>query len=106
MVQGTGFRVLTAEDGSEGIEVLRQHRDEVTVVLLDLTMPRMGGEQALAHIRTIRPDLPVIVMSGYNETETRERFAGKRVAGFIQKPFESAQLRQLIRNTLERPTGA
>ncbi len=106
MVQGTGLRVLTAEDGSEGVEVLRQHRDEVTVVLLDLTMPRMGGEQALAHIRTIRPDLPVIVMSGYNETETRERFAGKRVAGFIQKPFENAQLRQLIRDTLERPTGA
>ncbi len=101
VLQASGFTVLTAEDGAAGVDVFRQHRDEVSLVLLDLTMPVLSGEEAFSELRRIRDDVPVIMMSGYNETETTERFAGKRLSGFIQKPYEAEQLRALVRAVLE-----
>ena len=104
-LQTMGLTVLGAADGAEGVDVFRQHRDEIRVVLMDLTMPRMNGEETFREIRRIRPDAKVIVMSGYNELETSERFAGKGVAGFVQKPYDIASLREQIQRVLEAPAG-
>ena len=98
-VQRMGFTVLAAENGLEAVEVFRQHRDDIRVVIMDLTMPTMSGEEAYRAIRTVRPDAAVIIMSGYNEIETSERFAGRGVAGFLQKPYEVARLRGSPRST-------
>jgi CheY-like chemotaxis protein len=87
-----GITVLTAENGQEALEVFSQCADRVSLVLLDLTMPVMGGEEALRRLREIRPDIPIVLSSGYSETDALRLFAGKGLAGFVQKPYSASRL--------------
>jgi two-component system, cell cycle sensor histidine kinase and response regulator CckA len=96
-----GFTVLTAEDGRAGLELFRRHAGEIACVFLDLTMPHMSGQEVYREIHQISPETPVILMSGYNEKEATGQFAGKGLAGFLQKPFQREKLVQTLRNTLE-----
>jgi DNA-binding NtrC family response regulator len=91
-----GFRVLQAVDGRHGSEVFRQHAAEVVVVILDMTMPEMNGEETFREIRRVRADVPVILSSGYNEIEATRRFTSKGLAGFLQKPFTPKELGQKL----------
>ncbi len=91
-----GFSVLTTRGGREAIEVFREHGDEIVGVLLDLTMPHLDGEQTFREIRRIRPDIPVVLSSGYNMQDATQRFTGKGLAGFIQKPYNLAALREKL----------
>jgi two-component system cell cycle sensor histidine kinase/response regulator CckA len=91
-----GFDTITAIDGQDGVERFAEHRDEVVAVLLDLTMPRMGGVEAFRRMRQLRPDRPVVLMSGYNEQDAVQRFTGKGLAGFLQKPFTASSLAEAI----------
>jgi PAS domain S-box-containing protein len=100
MLTEPGFRVLTAADGREGVETYRRHCDEIAVVVLDMTMPEMSGEEAFREIRRIRADACVVLSSGYNEQDATSRFAGKGLAGFIQKPYRSAELLARIHEVL------
>ena len=101
-VEKKGFEVLTAADGREGLEVFREHANAIVCVILDLTMPHMDGEAAYREIRRIRKDTPIIMASGYNEQEITQRFVGKGLAGFIQKPYQSRDLWIKLREVLER----
>ncbi len=105
MLEEQGFEVVAAADGAEGVERFRNRADEIQVVILDLTMPGLSGEEAFREIRRIRPDVPVILTSGYNENDVTTRFAGKGVAGFIQKPFRTAELMEVLAQALGRPAG-
>jgi len=96
-----GYKVMLAESGHEGIELFRNKANEISLVLLDMNMPAMGGENAFEHLKKIRPDVRVIVSSGYNEAMAIERFGGNRVAGFIQKPYTSRQLAEKVKRVLE-----
>jgi PAS domain S-box-containing protein len=87
-----GYRVLLAGNGIEAIEIFQQAPDQIAVVLLDLTMPLMSGEEALHRLRAIRPDVPVLLSSGYNQVEVIQRFTGQGLAGFVGKPFSPATL--------------
>lgn len=78
-----GYMVLTAEDGLVGVETYRMYSEVVDVVLLDLTMPHMDGDEAFRQIRIINGEVPVIMTSGYNEQDAISRFAGRNIAGFI-----------------------
>jgi CheY-like chemotaxis protein len=69
-------------------------------VLLDLTMPRMDGEETFREMRRIKKDVRVIMASGYNEQEVSQRFVGKGLAGFIQKPFQLKELREALAKVL------
>ncbi len=100
MLEEAGFEVLTAADGREAVEIFEKHAGEITLVLLDMTMPHMGGEEAFREIRRIRGDARVILSSGYNEQEITSRFSGKRLAGFIQKPYQYDVLVEKIRALL------
>ncbi len=82
-----GFRVLTASDGRRGVNTFCQHAAEIDAVILDLTMPEMSGEEVYSEIVSVRSDVRVILSSGYSESEAADRFAGKNLAGFIQKPY-------------------
>ena len=73
-----------------------QHKDDLALVLIDLTMPVMSGEEALSHIKSIHPTLPIILSSGY-KMEAIQRFAGKGLAGFLQKPYTRARLAEKLR---------
>jgi PAS domain S-box-containing protein len=96
-----GFSVLTAADGLEAIKVFQAHRDEITCVLMDLTMPRMGGEECFIQLQGIRDDIPVILISGYSEEDLSECVKTMGFAGFIQKPVLHKELFEKIRTVLE-----
>ena len=100
MLEHLGFSVLTALDGREAVEVFREHADETVCVLLDLTMPHLDGEQAFREIRRIRPEAQVVLSSGYSMLDATQRFAGKGLAGFIQKPYTMATLRESLEEVL------
>lgn len=106
MLERCGLTVLLAKDGREGVEVFRAHREELDLVLLDMTMPVMGGEEAYREIRRLNPDAKVLLMSGYTESETTERFAGKGLAGFLQKPFKWEHLEKRLQELLDGETDA
>jgi PAS domain S-box-containing protein len=87
MLESDGIRVLTACDGEQGVEMFRRHARDIAVVLLDLTMPVMSGEQAFHAIRAIRDDIPVLLSSGFSETEAVSRLSEYGLAGFVRKPY-------------------
>jgi len=82
-----GLQVLTANDGEEGVEVFRRHAHKIALVILDLTMPKMDGEQAFHAMHAISSDIPVILTSGHSETEVVSRLSLCGLAGFIRKPY-------------------
>jgi CheY-like chemotaxis protein len=96
-----GYDVLAACDGREAVDLFRRQPQAIDCVLLDLTMPRMSGEAAFTEIRAIRPGVPVVMASGYNEQEVARRFTDQAVPGFIQKPFQSADLARKIQEALQ-----
>ena len=100
MLEHLGFEVLTAADGAEAVETCTRHADEISMVLLDMTMPRMNGEEVLRRIRAVRSDLKVILTSGYTEHDAADRFTGVAPAGFIHKPFDLKELRKKMREAL------
>lgn len=96
-----GFEVEQAVDGQEGVDRVRQHPQRYTIVLLDLTMPRMDGEEALRRMRVLNPQLRVILTSGFNQQAIIDRFAGRGLAGFLPKPFSVDMLLGMVRDALE-----
>jgi CheY-like chemotaxis protein len=101
MLTRAGFTVLTAGDGRAALEVFREHADSIRCVLLDLAMPKMDGPETFRHLVRVRDDVPVILSSGYTEEEVTKRFSGIGLAGFIQKPYVSAQLVAVLRGVLD-----
>jgi PAS domain S-box-containing protein len=106
MLARMGFTVLTAADGREGVEVFRSAADQIRLVLLDMTMPRLDGEETFREMRRIRSDVKAILSSGYNEQSATNRFAGKGLAGFIQKPYRYEELMAIVRAVLGNETDA
>lgn len=102
MLERLGFSVITAGDGREAVEIYRTRGKDLALVLLDLTMPRMNGEEAFRELRRIDPNVRVILSSGYSEQEISARFAGKGLAGFIQKPYQVDSLRDVLKGITQR----
>ena len=101
MLAKMGFDVLTAADGRQGVEMLRAEGERIRLVLLDLTMPEMSGREALAEMRRLRADVPVILFSGYHVHESRDELSAEGVTGFLQKPFRYEDLLPVVRQALE-----
>ena len=97
MLKELGFTTITAGDGREAVEAFRQNPD-ISFVILDLTMPHMDGEQCFRELRLLNPMVKVIMSSGYNEQEVTQKFVGKGLAGFIQKPYRLSTLQEVIQN--------
>jgi PAS domain S-box-containing protein len=87
-----GFEVLSAADGASGVALFRENRERVAVVLLDLSMPGMSGEETYARLREEDPGVRVILSSGFDRHEATSRFAAAGPSGFIQKPYRPEQL--------------
>jgi two-component system cell cycle sensor histidine kinase/response regulator CckA len=95
-----GFEVLEATDGREAVEVFRSQHASLTLVIMDLTMPHMDGREAFLAIRAIDDSVPVILSSGYSESDAAQAFVGKGLAGFLQKPYRIDQFTALVRQVL------
>jgi PAS domain S-box-containing protein len=105
MLQRMGFDVLAAGGGRRALQLLDEHGGQVRAVLLDLTMPDMGGEQTCTEIRRRWPDVPVIVSSGYTEYEVLPRFAAHARISFVQKPYGYDTLVRAMRDALADRKG-
>jgi CheY-like chemotaxis protein len=104
MLESFGYTVLAAVDGLEGLRLLKAH-ERIDAVLLDLTMPRMSGEETFREIHRLRPTLPIILVSGYNEQEVNDQFISQQIAGFIQKPFQLSELMDKLRDAIAKNKG-
>jgi two-component system, cell cycle sensor histidine kinase and response regulator CckA len=100
MVQRCGFDAVGAADGVEAVRMVRNEPGRFSCVLLDLTMPKMGGEDTLREIRQVAPALPVILCSGYQAQELSERFAERDFTGFVQKPYRLADIMATLQAAL------
>ncbi len=91
-----GLRVLEAADGIEGLARFREHREELGLVILDLTMPGLGGAEVLTIIRSERPLLPVVIASGYDHAESADMIATDAITRFLQKPYGLEALTRIV----------
>ncbi len=92
-------QILTASDGKEAMQLYKHRGNEIDLIILDLTMPHMDGEETFRQLRLINPDVKVILISGYSEQSVQDRFAGKGLRGFLQKPFTSEKLAKVINDS-------
>jgi PAS domain S-box-containing protein len=101
MLERSGFQVITASDGREGVERFRECADRIVAVIMDLTMPHMDGDAAFGEMHRLRSDVPVILSSGYTEQDVEQRVLGRGVAGYIQKPYTRHELLRVLRRVLD-----
>jgi PAS domain S-box-containing protein len=101
MLRKLGFEVLAVADGPAAMDAVASPEHAFRFALLDLTLPGMDGTQIFRELLRSRPDLKVMLMSGFNEQDAINRFAGKGLAGFIQKPFKLEVLRARLQGILE-----
>ncbi len=102
ILHSLGFTTcFEAEDGVQAIEKYQIHQEDIQLVLLDMTMPRLDGEGALHQLRQIDPNLPVILCSGYSEHDIRQRFTHDKLVSFIQKPYTPNILQEHIEGLLQ-----
>lgn len=102
-----GFEILTATDGQEGVDVFQKHHQKIDVVLMDMTMPRLGGMDAMQKMRKINSGIPIVLVSGYSEMEGCSTVSGEGKAdGFLQKPFKFKDLKKSLYKVLNAPDSA
>jgi nitrogen-specific signal transduction histidine kinase/CheY-like chemotaxis protein len=104
MLERIGFTVMVAVDGKEALRIFTQNADQIALVILDLTMPHMDGEECFRELRLIKPDVKVVMSSGYNEQEVTQRFVGKGLAAFLQKPYQATNLKDVLKKIFNTRT--
>jgi len=97
-----GYQVILANNGLEALNIFDQRMHEIDLVLLDLAMPVLGGEETFRGIRMRNSKIPVILTSGHSDELARENFAGKGLASFIGKPYTAAELTAIVKTELEK----
>jgi len=100
ILQLLGLEVLIAADGLEALEVYKEHKEQIALVLLDIGLPKLDGIQTLARLKEINPEVKVIIQTGYQAEVVTDKFPPEDVAGFIQKPFAMHDLRIVLDKTL------
>jgi PAS domain S-box-containing protein len=99
-IKGLGFKVLTAKDGMDGLELFQQHRNDIRLVICDLTMPRMDGWQTIEAMRKLEPSISVILCSGYSEAQAMGGYHPEQPQAFLSKPYEYETLYETISRVL------
>ncbi len=100
MLEHIGLKVLTSVDGREAVKLFKEHQDEICCVILDLTMPHIGGEEACRSIKKIKPGVPIILTSGYSEDQVDIKIGPDSFSGYIQKPYRFESLKNIIQKVL------
>jgi PAS domain S-box-containing protein len=105
VLKSLGVEVVTARDGQEGVDRYRSQSGDFDLVLMDLTMPRLGGLEAFFKLRKLDPQVKVLLMSGYDEKSAALEFADQGLIGFLRKPFQVEELRELVAEKLRATTA-
>jgi CheY-like chemotaxis protein len=96
-----GYRVVTAKDGFQAIEIYRKLKEQILLVILDFTMPVMDGADVFAELQLINPKVPVVLSSGFAEQEPLRNMLSHGLRGFIPKPYTQQKLLTQVRSTLD-----
>jgi two-component system, cell cycle sensor histidine kinase and response regulator CckA len=102
MLERLGYQVLIARGGRQAIEVLRANESRIDLVILDMIMPDMGGEEAYGHLKDIKPNVKVLLSSGYSISGQAQEILNRGCNGFIQKPFNLRGLSEKLREILQK----
>ena len=97
MLERYGYSALMGADGAEGLEVFRQERDRIDLVVLDLSLPRLSGQEVLPRLRELNPELPVIISTGFASHSAESL----KVQALLKKPYRLVQALQTIRKVLD-----
>jgi len=100
MAQSLGFSALSAPDGQHGLELFKLYRQSISVVLVDLSMPGLSGEETMEKLRGLSPDVRIVVMSGYNQPVHLATGTG-RPPVFLSKPFTISQFQSAVRQAIK-----
>jgi PAS domain S-box-containing protein len=106
MLTFNGYNTITAESGEAGLALYRERIHEVSLVILDLIMPGMGGKQCLAELLSLNPDIKVLIASGYTIDDPATDDILSEAKGFLPKPYNFRNMLQLIRETLSGQKNA
>ena len=101
MLHKLGYKVFTARDGKEAVDIFRKYKDEIDVIVLDMIMPKMSGGEAFDRIKEIKPEIKVLLSSGYSINGQASEILSRGCNGFIQKPFNLQNLSKSLRTILE-----
>ena len=102
MLEINGYRVVTASDGEEGIEVYRKNQKEIAVVLSDLGLPKLGGFEAFLKMKEINPAIKTVIASGYFEPAQKVDMLKADIKDFVQKPYKPSEVLKILREVLDR----
>ena len=91
-----GYSVLEADDSLAALHIFKRHPGKIDLAILDLSMPGMSGEEMLPELKKIRPEVKVLLSSGYTESDSMTVFQGQQVCGFLQKPYTAATLAETV----------
>jgi two-component system cell cycle sensor histidine kinase/response regulator CckA len=91
-----GCETITAADGSEAVEIFRARKNEISLVLLDVSMPGINGWETLKALRALRSDVPVVLTSGYGEAQMTQENFPEQPQAFLGKPYTIAELKSVI----------
>jgi len=101
ILERSGYTVLTATNGKEALDLYEKERDRVALVILDLIMPGMGGEQCLEELRKIDPNVKVVVTSGYPINGPTKETIKSLASGFVGKPYNVKKILRAVRDALD-----
>jgi PAS domain S-box-containing protein len=96
MLKRLGYEVVTGSDGHEAVEIFRERKEDIRVVVLDLSMPKVNGWETLTALRALRPDIPVVLASGHDEAQVLRTEHVDRPQAFLQKPYQFAELKAAL----------
>jgi len=100
MLEGEGYRVLTATDGDQAIELYRRENGRISLVLSDMGLPSVGGWEVLQQLKAIDPQVKVILSSGFMDTKVRQDMIKSGARDFIQKPYTPDKVIQQVRDSI------
>jgi DNA-binding response OmpR family regulator len=101
LLEANGFKLIEARDGAEALRIFRTHQGTIDLLITDLAMPKMNGRELVERVKSFRPDLPVIYVSGKTSSPLMKKVVLHEGAHFLSKPFSYPKLVQKVRELLE-----
>jgi DNA-binding NtrC family response regulator len=101
ILEPSGYALITATNGKEAVSLYEREKDKISLVILDLVMPKMGGETCIKELHKINPDLKILIVSGHPLDEETQKMIERETKGFVPKPFARAELLQIVRDVLD-----
>jgi DNA-binding NtrC family response regulator len=101
ILESSGYALITATNGKEAVSLYEREKDKISLVILDLVMPKMDGETCIKELHKINPNLKILIVSGHPLNEEIQKMVKRETKGFVRKPFGRAELLQIVSDVLD-----